>query len=56
VTEQFSRPATLDPFNELERNNIAHLDAAGIRYYLPALMLSVLTEVSVGIIARHRSI
>ena len=30
------------PFSELERNNVAHLDAAGFRYYIPALMLSVI--------------
>ncbi|HKB58654.1 MAG TPA: DUF6714 family protein [Gallionellaceae bacterium] len=30
------------PFEELERDNIAHLDDAGFRYYLPALMLSLL--------------
>jgi hypothetical protein len=28
--------------DELERNGIAHLDALGFRYYIPALMLSVL--------------
>lgn len=27
---------------ELERDNIAHFDPAGLRYYLPALMLSLL--------------
>ena len=27
---------------ELERDNVAHFDAAGLRYYLPALMLSVI--------------
>jgi len=32
---------TLD---ELERDCIAHLDAAGFRYYIPALMLSVLNH------------
>src|SRR5215469_15804011 len=30
------------PPDELERNCIAHLDALGFRYYIPALMLSVL--------------
>ena len=30
------------PLEELERDCIAHLDAAGFRYYIPALMLSVL--------------
>jgi len=29
--------------DELERNCISHLDAAGFRYYIPALMLSVLS-------------
>jgi len=32
------------PFNELERDRIAHLDARGFRYYMPAPMLSVLTH------------
>lgn len=27
---------------ELDRDNVAHFDAAGFRYYLPALMLSVI--------------
>jgi hypothetical protein len=30
------------PLNELERDCIAHLDALGFRYYISALMLSVL--------------
>lgn len=30
------------PFSELERDCVAHLDAAGLRYYLPALMLALL--------------
>jgi hypothetical protein len=30
------------PLDELERDCIAHLDASGFRYYIPALMLSVL--------------
>jgi hypothetical protein len=30
--------------SELERDCIAHLDAAGLRYYLPALMLAVLEQ------------
>jgi hypothetical protein len=29
------------PLDELERDCIAHLDALGFRYYIPALMLSV---------------
>jgi formate dehydrogenase subunit delta len=33
------RKVSLD---ELERDNVAHLDAAGFRYYLPAFMLSVI--------------
>jgi len=32
------------PPDELERVQIAHLDAEGFRYYLPALMLSVLDD------------
>lgn len=32
------------PWAELERNNIAHLDPEGWRYYIPALMLSVLQQ------------
>lgn len=27
---------------DLERDNVAHMDAEGLRYYLPALMISVL--------------
>jgi hypothetical protein len=38
VTDDWSR-VSLD---ELERNCVAHLDALGFRYYVPALMLSVL--------------
>jgi hypothetical protein len=30
------------PLNELECEGLAHLDALGFRYYIPALMLSVL--------------
>jgi len=30
------------PLDELERDGIAYLDAGGFRYYIPALMLSVL--------------
>jgi hypothetical protein len=32
------------PFSELERDCIAHLDDDGLRYYLPALMLSLLSD------------
>jgi hypothetical protein len=32
------------PLDELERDCTAHLDAAGFRYYIPALMLSVLNH------------
>jgi hypothetical protein len=32
------------PMDELERCCIAHLDASGFRYYIPALMLSVLNH------------
>jgi hypothetical protein len=32
------------PFSELERDRIAHLDDEGLRYYLPALMLSLLSD------------
>ncbi len=32
------------PFAELERDNIAHLDAEGFRYYIPAFMLSLLGQ------------
>jgi hypothetical protein len=38
VTNDWSRV----PFIELERDYIAHLDARGFRYYIPALMLSLL--------------
>lgn len=38
ITTDWSRV----PFDELERDCIAHLDALGFRYYIPALMLSVL--------------
>src|ERR1035438_849707 len=38
VTNDWSRV----PLIELERDYIAHLDARGFRYYVPALMLSVL--------------
>jgi hypothetical protein len=33
---------TLVPDEELRRDNVAHLDADGLRYYLPALMLWLL--------------
>jgi len=36
------------PFGELERDCIAHLDDAGLRYYLPALMLSLLSNYDPG--------
>ena len=32
------------PFSELERDCVAHLDPEGFRYYLPALMLSLLSS------------
>jgi hypothetical protein len=32
------------PLDELERDCISHLDALGFRYYIPALMLSVLNH------------
>jgi hypothetical protein len=32
------------PLDELERDCIAHLDAFGFRYYIPALMLSMLSH------------
>jgi uncharacterized protein DUF6714 len=32
------------PLGELDRNCVAHLDPQGFRYYLPALMLSVLNH------------
>jgi hypothetical protein len=35
-------------FDELERDCVAHLDAEGLRYYLPALMLSVLSHYDAG--------
>ena len=40
VTDDWSRV----PLDELERDYIAHLDALGFRYYIPALMLSVLNH------------
>ena len=40
TTDDWSRV----PFEELERNCVAHLDAPGFRYYIPALMLSVLSH------------
>jgi len=40
ITDDWSRV----PAAELERNCIAHLDALGFRYYIPALMLSVLNH------------
>ena len=36
------------PFDELERDCVAHLDAEGLRYYIPALMLSVLNHYDAG--------
>lgn len=36
------------PMDELERDCVAHLDAEGLRYYIPALMLSVLTHYDAG--------
>ena len=44
VTNDWSRV----PFEELERDCVAHLDAEGLRYYLPALMLSVLNHYDAG--------
>jgi hypothetical protein len=38
ITNDWSRV----PLDDLERDCIAHLDALGFRYYIPALMLSVL--------------
>jgi len=40
ITNDWSRV----PLEELERDCIAHLDALGFRYYIPALMLSVLDQ------------
>ncbi len=40
ITNDWSRV----PLDELERNCIAHLDALGFRYYIPALMLSALNH------------
>jgi hypothetical protein len=40
ITDDWSRV----PFEELERDCVAHLDPEGFRYYLPALMLSVLSS------------
>ena len=40
VTDDWSRV----PFEELERDCIAHLDAEGLRYYIPALVLSVISR------------
>jgi hypothetical protein len=36
------------PWEELESDNVAHLDAKGWRYYIPAFMLSVLKEYNAG--------
>ena len=36
------------PLGELERDCIAHLDDDGLRYYLPALMLSLLSHYDPG--------
>jgi hypothetical protein len=38
------------PSGELERTLVAHLDAEGVRYYLPALMLSILDNYDSGAI------
>src|ERR1700723_1408868 len=38
ITDDWSRV----PFSDLESDFIAHLDAEGLRYYLPPLMLSVI--------------
>ena len=35
-------------FSELERDCVAHLDNEGLRYYLPALMLSLLSNYDPG--------
>ena len=40
ITDDWSRV----PLVELERDCIAHLDALGFRYYIPALMVSVLNH------------
>ena len=40
ITDDWSRV----PQHELERCCVAHLDALGFRYYIPALMLSVLSH------------
>jgi hypothetical protein len=40
ITDDWSRV----PFEELERDCVPHLDAEGFRYYLPALMLSLLSD------------
>ncbi|MBV9523703.1 MAG: hypothetical protein JO010_12965, partial [Alphaproteobacteria bacterium] len=40
ITENWSRV----PLDELERGCLGHLDAEGFRYYIPALMLSVLNH------------
>jgi len=40
ITDDWSRV----PLDELERDCIAHLDALGFRYYIPALMMSVLNH------------
>ena len=36
------------PSGELEQTLVAHLDAEGVRYYLPALMLSILRDYDPG--------
>jgi len=36
------------PLDELDRDCVAHLDAEGFRYYIPALMLSVLDHYHPG--------
>lgn len=36
------------PSDELDRVQVAHLDAEGLRYYLPALMLSILENYDPG--------
>lgn len=42
--EEVTNDWTSIPPDELERVQAAHLDAEGLRYYLPALMLSVLED------------
>lgn len=42
VASPFTGDWTVVPLEELERDCVAHLDAEGFRYYIPALMLSVI--------------